>query len=70
VVVEDVSFLERPRGRRQVEERDAERKVGCLHLSILRGGTLVDTISFRDLLFDGIAERTSEVEDLKRYIQG
>jgi len=46
------------------------RKVGCRHLPILRDGTLVDTISIRDLLFDEIAERTSEVDDLKRYIQG
>jgi CBS domain-containing protein len=46
------------------------RKVGCRHLPILRDGTLVDTISIRDLVFDEIAERTREVEDLKRYIQG
>jgi len=46
------------------------QKVGCRHLPILRDGTLVDTISIRDLVSDEIAERTGEVEDLKRYIQG
>lgn len=46
------------------------RKIGCRHLPILRDGTLIDTISIRDLVFDEIDDRNSEIEDLKRYIQG
>ncbi len=42
----------------------------CRHLPILVQGQVVDTISIRDLLFDEIKERDSEIEQLKRYIQG
>ena len=46
------------------------RKIGCRHLPILLDGTLVDTVSIRDLLYDEIDARDGEIEDLKRYIQG
>jgi CBS domain-containing protein len=46
------------------------RKVGCRHLPIVRDGTPIDTVSIRDLLFDEIAARDGEIEDLKRYIHG
>ncbi len=44
--------------------------IGCRHLPILMEGQVVDTVSIRDLLFDEIQERDSEIEQLKRYIQG
>jgi CBS domain-containing protein len=44
--------------------------VRCRHLPIVDGGTLVDTVSIRDLLFDEIKERETEIAELKRYIQG
>lgn len=44
--------------------------VGCRHLPILEEGQVVDTLSIRDLLFDEIQERDSEIQELKRYIQG
>lgn len=44
--------------------------LGCRHLPILDGGEVVDTVSIRDLLFDEIKERGTEIEELKRYIQG
>ena len=44
--------------------------LGCRHLPILMDGQLVDMISIRDLLFDEIKERDSEIDELKRYIQG
>lgn len=46
------------------------RKIGCRHLPIVLEGTVIDTISIRDLVFDEIDHQTSEIEDLKRYIQG
>ena len=46
------------------------RKIGCRHLPILLDGTLVDTVSIRDLLYDEIDARDGEIEDLKRYIHG
>jgi len=45
-------------------------KHGCRHLPILVEGQVVDTLSIRDLLFDEIRERDSEIAELKRYIQG
>lgn len=44
--------------------------LGCRHLPLLVEGQVVDTVSIRDLLFDEIKERDSEIEELKRYIQG
>ena len=44
--------------------------VGCRHLPILVEGQVVDTVSIRDLLFEEIEERDSEIQELKRYIQG
>jgi CBS domain-containing protein len=48
------------------------QSVGCRHLPIvaLGDGTIIDMLSLRDLLFDELGERTAEIEDLKRYIQG
>jgi len=43
---------------------------GCRHLPILVEGQVVDTLSIRDLLFDEIRERETEIAELKRYIQG
>lgn len=44
--------------------------VGCRHLPVLEEGQVIDTISIRDLLFDEIQERDSEIQELRRYIQG
>lgn len=46
------------------------REVGCRHLPILNEGVVVDTVSIRDLLFDEIEERDTQIRELKRYIQG
>jgi CBS domain-containing protein len=46
------------------------RAAGCRHLPILADDRIVDTVSIRDLLFDEIKERESEIAELKRYIQG
>ena len=43
---------------------------GCRHLPIVESGGVVDTVSIRDLLFDEIKERETEIAELKRYIQG
>jgi CBS domain-containing protein len=43
--------------------------VGCRHLPIVAGGTVIDMLSIRDLLFSEIAERDAEIQDLKLYIQ-
>jgi CBS domain-containing protein len=44
------------------------REKGCRHLPVVTEGMVVDTVSIRDLLFDEIEERTTEIEELKRYI--
>lgn len=44
--------------------------VGCRHLPIVKEGRVVDTVSIRDLLFDEIDEKNSEIEELRRYISG
>lgn len=46
------------------------QEVGCRHLPILNEGVVVDTVSIRDLLFDEIEERDTQIRELKRYIQG
>lgn len=46
------------------------REAGCRHLPIVTEGVVVDMVSIRDLLFDEIEERKTEIEDLKRYIHG
>ena len=43
---------------------------GCRHLPIVDGSEIADTVSIRDLLFDEIKERETEIAELKRYIQG
>jgi CBS domain-containing protein len=44
------------------------REKGCRHLPIVTEGVVVDTVSIRDLLFDELEERKTEIEDLMRYI--
>jgi len=44
------------------------REAGCRHLPIVTEGAVIDMVSIRDLLFDEIEERKTEIEDLKRYI--
>lgn len=44
--------------------------LGCRHLPIVKEGCVVDTVSIRDLLFDEIDEKNSEIEELRRYIAG
>ena len=59
-------------------ERDEERQsglrkmraVGCRHLPIVVGGTVIDMLSMRDLLGVEIEERVQEIEELKGYIHG
>ena len=46
------------------------REAGCRHLPIVTEGAVIDMVSIRDLLFDEIEERKTEIEDLKRYIHG
>jgi CBS domain-containing protein len=47
------------------------QSAGCRHLPILAAdGAVIDMLSLRDLLFAELDERTAEIEDLKRYIQG
>jgi CBS domain-containing protein len=46
------------------------RRVGCRHLPIVVEDRIVDTVSIRDLLFAEIKERESEIQELKRYVQG
>jgi CBS domain-containing protein len=46
------------------------REAGCRHLPIVTESVVVDAVSIRDLLFDEIEERKTEVEDLMRYIHG
>ncbi len=46
------------------------QEVGCRHLPIVTEEVVVDTVSIRDLLFDEIEERDTQIQELKRYIQG
>jgi signal-transduction protein with cAMP-binding, CBS, and nucleotidyltransferase domain len=46
------------------------QRAGCRHLPVVVDGTVIDMLSMRDLLFVEIEERTSEVDQLKAYIQG
>jgi CBS domain-containing protein len=47
------------------------QSAGCRHLPIVAAdGAVIDMMSLRDLLFAELDERTAEIEDLKRYIQG
>src|SRR5208337_4244899 len=46
------------------------REAGCRHLPIVTEGAVVDTVSIRDLLFDELEERKTEIEALMRYIHG
>jgi CBS domain-containing protein len=46
------------------------RAVGCRHLPIVTEGVIIDMVSMRDLLFEQIAERDTEIDQLKTYIRG
>ena len=46
------------------------REVGCRHLPIVTAGVIIDMVSMRDLLFEQIAERDGEIDELKTYIRG
>ncbi len=46
------------------------RAVGCRHLPIEVGGTVIDMLSIRDLLFEELEERKAEVEELRHYVRG
>jgi CBS domain-containing protein len=46
------------------------QEIGCRHLPIINEEVVVDTVSIRDLLFDEIEERDTQIQELKRYIQG
>lgn len=46
------------------------QQVGCRHLPIVVGDSVVDVVSIRDLLFNEIAEREAEVHQLRSYISG
>jgi len=55
------------------ERENAIRKmqqVGCRHLPVVVGETVVDVVSIRDLLFHEMAEREAEVYQLRSYISG
>ncbi|MCP4005697.1 MAG: CBS domain-containing protein [bacterium] len=44
--------------------------VGCRHLPVVVGETVIDMLSMRDLLFVELEEKEEEVESLRRYIGG
>lgn len=49
---------------------DKMRRVGCRHLPIEVGGTVIDMLSMRDLLYREIEEKSAEVEQLRHYVSG
>jgi CBS domain-containing protein len=44
--------------------------LGCRHLPVVIGSEVIDVLSIRDLLYWELDERTSEVDSLRRYIEG
>ncbi len=46
------------------------QSVGCRHLPVIIGDTVIDMLSMRDLLFVELEEKEAEVESLRRYIGG
>jgi len=45
------------------------RSRSCRHLPIVADGVVLDMLSMRDLLFDEIADREAEIDELRQYIR-